>query len=95
MIRTGGMCGYGLDQGGSGYGQVGCVVMDSIELAQYTDCWDVRLWTGSRWLRIRTGEMCGYGLDRAGSGYEQEGCAVMDWIELAQNKNRWDERLWT
>jgi len=31
------MCGYGLDRGGSGYGQVGCAVMDWIELDQDTD----------------------------------------------------------
>jgi len=65
-IWTGGMCGYGLDRGGSGYVQVGCAVMDRIELDQDTDRWDVRLWTSSSWLRIRTGGMCGYGLDRAG-----------------------------
>ena len=65
-IRTGGMCDYGLDRAGSGYGEVGCAVMNWIELVQDTDRWDVRLWTGSNWLRIRTGEMCGYGLDRAG-----------------------------
>ena len=35
-VRTGGMCGYGLDRGGSGYGQVGCAVMDLIEVAQDT-----------------------------------------------------------
>ena len=67
-IRTGGMCGYGVDRDGSGYGQVGCAVMEWIELAQDTDRWDVRLWTGSNWIRIRTGGMCGYGLVRAGSG---------------------------
>jgi len=69
--------------------------MEWIDLAECTDWWDVRLWTGSSWLSVRTGGMCSYGLDRAGLGYEQEGCAVMDWIELAQNKDRWDERLWT
>jgi len=60
------MCGYGLDRDSSGYGQVGCAVMEWIELDQDTDRWDVRLGTGSCWLRIRTGGMCGYGLDRAG-----------------------------
>jgi len=48
------------------YGQVGCEVMDWIELAQYTDMLDVQLWTGSRWLRIGTGGIGGYGLNRAG-----------------------------
>jgi len=64
--QTGVMCGYGLDRVGSGYGKVGCAVMDWIELAECTDRWDVRLWTGSRRLRVRTGGMCGYGLDRVG-----------------------------
>jgi len=41
--------------------------MDWIELAEDTERWDVRLWTGSSWLRIRTGGICGYGLDRVGS----------------------------
>ena len=54
---------YGLSDG---KGQVECAVMEWIELAEGTDRWDVRLWTGSNWLRIRTGGMCGYGLDRAG-----------------------------
>jgi len=40
------MCGYGLDAGGSGNGQLGCAVMDWIEVAQDTDRLDVRLWTG-------------------------------------------------
>jgi len=48
------------------YGQVKCEVMDWIELDQYTDRWDVQLWTGSSWLRIRTVGMGGYGLNRAG-----------------------------
>jgi len=60
------MCGYGLDRGCSGYGQVGCAVMDCIELDQDTDRWDVLLWTGSRWLSVRTGGMCGYELDGIG-----------------------------
>jgi len=37
------MCGYGLDRGGSGYGLVGYVVMDWIEVAECTDRWDVWL----------------------------------------------------
>jgi len=61
------MCGYGLVRVGSEYGQVGCMVMVWIELAEDTDMWFVRLWTGSSWLRIRKGGMCGYGLDRVGS----------------------------
>jgi len=69
--------------------------MDWIEPAEGTDKLDVRLWTGSSWLRIRTSGMCGYGLDRAGSGYGQVGCAVMDWIELAQYTDKWDVWLWT
>jgi len=48
------------------YGHVGCAVMDWIELAECTDRWNVRLWTGSSWLRVRTGGMCGYKLDGAG-----------------------------
>jgi len=67
--------------------------MDWIEVAQVRDRWDVRLWTGSRWLRIRTCVMCSYGLDRVGSGYGQVGCAVLDWIELAQDTDRWDVLL--
>jgi len=63
--------------------------MDWIELAQDTDMWDVRLWTGSSWLRIRTGRICVYGLDRAGSVYGQVRCAVMDWIELAEHTDSW------
>jgi len=58
------MCGYGMDRDASVYEQVGCAVMDWIELAEGTDRWDVRLWTGSSRLRVRTGGMCGYGLDR-------------------------------
>jgi len=45
---------------------VGCLVTDWIELAEGTDRWDVRLWTGSSWLSVRTDGICGYGLDRAG-----------------------------
>jgi len=45
-VRTGGMCGYGLDRGGSGYGQVGCAVMDWMEMSEDRDRWDVLLWTG-------------------------------------------------
>jgi len=60
------MCGYGLDRDRSGLGQVGCMVMESIDLSEYTDRLDVRLWTGSRWLRIRTVWLCGYGMDRSG-----------------------------
>jgi len=51
------MCGYGMDRGGSGYEQVGCAVMDWIEMAEDTDRWDVWLWTGSSWMRVRTGGM--------------------------------------
>jgi len=68
--------------------------MEWIELAEDTDRWDVRLWTGSSWIRIRTGGMYGNGMDRAVSGYGQVGCAVMDWIEIAQDKEMWDVRLW-
>jgi len=57
---------------------VECAVMDWIELAQDTECWDVRLWTGSSWLSIRTGGMYGYGMYRAGLGYGYVVCAVMD-----------------
>jgi len=64
--------------------------MDWIVLAQYTDRWDVQLWTGSSWLRIRTRGMCGYGLNRAGRGYGLLGCVVMDWIELPECSDRWD-----
>jgi len=60
------MCGYGLYRGGSVYEQVGCAVMDWIELAECTDRWDVRLWNVSSYLSVRTGLMCGYGLDRSG-----------------------------
>ena len=77
------------------YGQVGCVVMNWMELAEGTERWDVRLWTGRSLLRIRTGGMCGYGLDRGGSGYGQVGCADMDWMEMAEDRDRWDVRLWT
>jgi len=42
------------------------MVMETIELSEYTDKLDVRLWTVSRWLSIRTGGMCGYGLNRSG-----------------------------
>jgi len=42
------------------------MVMETIELSEDTDRWDVLLWIGSRWLRIRTGGVCGYGLDRSG-----------------------------
>jgi len=59
------MYGYGMYRVASGYGQVGCAVMDWIELAECTDRWDVRLWTVSSCLSVRTGGMCGYGLDRA------------------------------
>jgi len=70
------------------------VVMNWMELAEYTDRWDVRLWNGSRWLSIRTGGICCYGLDTVSSGYGQVGCAVMDWIEVAQDTDRWDVMLW-
>jgi len=69
--------------------------MDWIELAQYTNRWDVRLWNVSSWLRIRICGLCGYGLDRAASGFGQVGCAVMDWIELTEDTDRCDLRLWT
>jgi len=59
------MCGYGMDSVDCVYGQVGCAVMDWIEMAEETDRLDVRLWTVSCWLRVRTSGMCGYGLDRA------------------------------
>jgi len=36
-IRTGRMCGYGLDRACSANGQVGFAVMDLIELAEDTD----------------------------------------------------------
>jgi len=36
-IRIGGMCGYGLDRAGSGYGQLGCAFMDWIDLAEDTN----------------------------------------------------------
>jgi len=71
------------------------VVMDWIDLAEGTDWWDVRLWTGTSWLCYRTGGMCGYGFDRGGSGNGQLGCAVMDWIEVVPNTDRLDVRLWT
>jgi len=74
---------------------VGCAVMDWIEVAQVTDRWDVRLWTGWRCLRIGTGGMCCYGLDRGGSGYGHDGCVVVDWIEMAEFTDRWDVWLWT
>jgi len=48
------MCGYGLDRGVSGYGQAGCAVMVCIEMAEFTDRWDVWLWNGSSWLRVGT-----------------------------------------
>jgi len=51
------MCGYGMDRGGSGYGQVGCAVMDWIEMAEDRDRWVVWLWSGSSWMRVRTGGM--------------------------------------
>jgi len=41
------MCGYGLDRDGSEYGQMGCAVMDWIELVKYNDRWDVRIGIGS------------------------------------------------
>jgi len=59
------MCGYGLYRVGSGYEQVGCAVMDWVELTEGTDRWDLQLWNVSSCLRVRTGGMCGYGLDRA------------------------------
>jgi len=71
------------------------VVMNWMEMADDTDRWYVRLWTGSSWLRIRTMGMCGYGMNRVSSGYGQVGCAFMDWIEVAQDTDRWDVRLWT
>jgi len=77
------------------YEQVGCAVMEWIELAEGTDRWDVRLWIVSSFLMVRTGGMCGNGLYRVASGYEQVGCAVMECIELARGTNRWDVRLWT
>jgi len=60
------MCGYGQYRVASGYEQVGCAVMEWIELTEGTDRWDVRLWTVSSCLMVRTGVMCSYGLDRAG-----------------------------
>jgi len=60
------MYGYGMDRAGLGYGQVGCAVMDWIEVAEDTDRLDVWLWTGSSWLSLRTGGMCGYELDGTG-----------------------------
>jgi len=71
------------------YGKVGRAVMDWIEVAQFADRWDLRLWTGWRWLRIGTGGMCGYVLDRGGSGYGQVGFAVVEWIELAEVTEKW------
>ena len=59
------MCGYGMDRAGPGYGQVGCAVMDWIEIAQDTERCFVRLWIGSSWIRIRTGGIYCYGNDRA------------------------------
>jgi len=43
-IRTGGMCGNGLDRDCSGYGKVFCAVMDWIELDQDKDRWHILLW---------------------------------------------------
>jgi len=36
-VRTGGMCGYGLDRTACRYGQVGCVVMNWMEMVEFTD----------------------------------------------------------
>jgi len=40
--------------------------MEWIEMAEFTDRWDVRLWIGSSCLRVRTVGMCGYELDGDG-----------------------------